>query len=134
MTIKFTGKRTTLLVGSMAAVLVGLLIGVSYTVPASAGGGTAACGQDGTPVHYNKILFSNAKKLTGDGPDVKKDKPYEIISVVDFGLSTVIDPKQMVLNVLNANGYVGGGGNPTIGFFVTIIEVELSTICATTLT
>ena len=134
MTIKFTRMRTTLLVGSMAAVLVGLLIGVSYTETASAGGGSFIQCDNGTgiSVHFNKILFSSTAKLTGDGPVVKVDRPYEVISEV-FDTSTVIDPIQEVLNVLNANGYAKGNGVPIGAFAVTIIEVELSTICTSIL-
>ena len=132
MTIKFTGMRTTLLVGSMAAVLVGVLIGISYTETASAGAGghdpTVVCdGGEGISEHFNKILFSSTAKVTGDGPIVKPDRPYEVIVLVSP--FTVIDPIQQVLNVLNANGYIKNNGNPIKAGAVTIIEVELSTIC-----
>ena len=129
MTIKFTGMRTTLLVGSMAVVLVGLLIGVSYTETASAEHGTVVCDDGGgISVHFNKILFSSTAKLTGDGPTVKPDRPYEVI-VESFSIFTVIDPIQQVLNVLDANGYLKNNGNPIKAGAVTIIDVELSTIC-----
>jgi len=129
-TIKFTGMKTTILVGSMAAVLVGLLIGVSYTETASAGipPGTVFCdGGQGISEHFNKILFSSTAKLTGDGPIVKPDRPYEVIVLVSS--FTVIDPIQEVLNVLQANGYAKNNESPPKAGALTIIDVELSTIC-----
>jgi len=85
-------------------------------------------GGEGISVHFNKILFSSTAKLTGDGPTVKPDRPYEVI-VESFSIFTVIDPIQQVLNVLDANGYLKNNGNPIKAGAVTIIDVELSTIC-----
>ena len=131
MTNKFTRKRTTLLVGSMAAVLVGFLIGVSYTETASAGGLTTRVQCDdgnGISEHFDKILFSSTKGAIGDGPAVRADRPYEVIAFVDFP-TTIIDPIQDVLDVLNANGYAKLNGNPLRVGNISIIDVEYAIIC-----
>ena len=129
MTNLFTKNKKSFLVSTVAVVLIGASFGLgNFLTPAAAGLLGDPCDNgNGVIQHYNKILFSSSKKLTGTTPVIQVGQPYEIIVLAP--LFQVVDVRQEVVSELNFQGYKQINQNPVKKFMITIIDIEYDAEC-----